>query len=140
MAHEKHMPRVFIALAAALVLSACQAAAPAPSGQPLIGSWGGQHIGLELTAEGGALDYDCAAGAIEGPVIPDPAGRFTARGTHAPGHGGPDRIGETPPQIAAEYSGRVTGGRMTLAVRVPGLELGPFNLERDAAPTILRCL
>ena len=73
-------------------------------------------------------------------MIPDSMGRFNVRGTHAPGHGGPDRIGETPPQIAAEYSGRVTGGRMTLAVRTPGLELGPFILQRDAAPTIMRCL
>ena len=128
-------------LFALIVLSACEAARPSP-GEPLTGSWGGQHVALALTWEGGTLEYDCAAGAIDEAVRPDSSGRFSVHGTHTPGHGGPDRVGEEAPALPADYEGRVGGSRMTLSVRVlsSGLELGPFTLERGATPIITRCL
>ena len=88
------------------------------------------------------LEYDCAAGTIDEPVRPDSAGRFSVRGTHTPGHGGPERVGEEVQRLPANYEGRVSGSRMTLSVRViaSGLELGPFTIERDARPVIMRCL
>lgn len=133
--------RILGSLFALIVLNACQAALP-PSGEPLAGSWGGQHVALELSREGGRLEYDCAAGSIDEAVRPDSSGRFSVRGTHTPGHGGPERVGEEPVALPANYDGRVRGERMTLIVRVvsSGLELGPFTLERGATPVILRCL
>jgi hypothetical protein len=133
------MPRWGLALAGLLV-AACQSVA-APTA-PLTGSWGGQHIGLTLTAEGGRLDYDCAAGTIDPPLSLDRDSWFHARGTHSPGQGGPDRIGYEPPRLPATYEGWVRGDRMTLRVRVPstGAELGPFTLRRGAEPILVRCL
>lgn len=124
----------------ALLVSACQAAPP--PGETMTGSWGGQHIALELTAQSGRLQYDCAAGTIDEPVRPDASGRFLAHGTHTPGHGGPERIGEEAPASPADYEGRVNGGHMILSVRIPALgqELGPFTLEHGAAPNITACL
>ncbi|MGQ0533265.1 MAG: hypothetical protein ACT4OF_11335 [Caulobacteraceae bacterium] len=132
------MRRFFIVLLA--LLAACQAAPPAPAGAPLTGSWGGEHIGLELSAAGGRLDYDCAAGTIDQPVRPDASGRFTARGTHTPNTGGPERIDVPRPRVEATYTGGVNGDRLTLSVRTPDAELGPFTLARGAEPMLMRCL
>jgi hypothetical protein len=126
---------------ALIALGACQAAPPLITA-PLTGSWGGRHIALELASHGGTLEYDCAAGTIDEPVRPDSAGRFFVHGTHTPGHGGPDRVGEQAPVLPADYEGRISGSRMTLSVRVvpSGLELGPFMIERGATPMVVRCL
>lgn len=109
---------------------------------PLIGSWGGEHVGLALTASGGTLEYDCAAGTIDGPVRPDGNGRFLATGSHTPGTGGPEQIGSPRPTYTASYSGQVTGEGMTLSVNVPsrGIVIGPYRLRRGAPPKLLRCL
>ncbi len=125
----------------AAMLGACQASTP-PSADGLLGVWGGQHVRLDLTATGGALEYDCATGSIDEPVRPDQSGAFSARGTHSPSHGGPARIGETPSRLPATYSGRISGARMRLTVRVNSAnpDLGPFELKRGADATLMRCL
>ena len=123
----------------ALALAAC--VAPPPPGPPG-DSWGGRGIALSLDAGGGRLEYDCAAGTIDEPLRPDAAGRFTASGTHTPGHGGPDRIDQPPASFPARYAGTVRGAEMRLEVDVPArdLQLGPFTLRRGAEPVLLRCL
>lgn len=136
-----HYVRILAGSFALIVLSACQAA-PQPPVETITGSWGGQHVSLELAPQGGTLEYDCAAGTIDEPVRPDSSGRFSVHGTHIPGHGGPDREGEEVPVLPADYEGRVSGSHMTLSVHVTpsGLELGHFTVERGAAPVIMRCL
>jgi hypothetical protein len=122
-----------------VLLGAC--AALPPLGTPVTGDWGGRHVHLKLTAAGGALDYDCAAGTIDGPLRPDADGAFSAEGTHTPGRGGPDTEGQAPPTYRVRYAGVVRGKRMRLHGRVDnGAVLGPFSLRRDAEPTIVRCL
>ena len=130
------------AIAAVLLLLGCETAGIAEPESALAGSWGGHHVSLVLEPGGGRLEYNCAAGEIYGPLRPDARGRFAATGIHIPGHGGPDRVGEAPPRLPAEYSGRVEGEVMALRVRVPstGVDLGPFALRRGAEPVILRCL
>ena len=129
-----------------LLACACQApgvAAPGASGRAIVtGAWGGRHVGVELGPGGGRLEYDCASGEIDGPVRPDHLGRFTARGYHTPGHGGPAREGEILPRWRALYWGRLSGRTMTLRVRIAetGVELGPFTLRRDVEPITFRCL
>lgn len=122
-----------------LVLAGCATSPPADV--PLTGRWGGPHVGLELTREGGALEYDCAAGLIEGPVLPRGDGTFESQGKHTPGTGGPERVGEVRPTYEALYGGTVRGDRMTLLVRVEnGILIGPLTLRRGAEPVLLRCL
>lgn len=107
-----------------------------------MGSWGGLHIGLELAADGGRLEYDCAHGTIEGPVIPGHQGRFAATGTHFAEHGGPVREGEQEEGRPARYRGRLSGRRLTLTVTLADSneEIGTFTLVRGAAPRIMKCL
>ena len=97
---------------------------------------------LALRNGGGDLEYDCAAGRIEGPLLTDRTGRFTANGYHSPGQGGPERQGYEPPRLAAVYTGRVQGEVMTLTVSVPstGGQIGPLTLRHNAQPMIMRCL
>lgn len=127
------------AFVVALALAGC-VGAPPPG--PLGDSWGGRGIALALDAGGGRLEYDCAAGTIDGPLVPDAAGRFTAAGTHTPGHGGPERIDQPPASFPARYAGTVRGAEMRLEVDVPAraLHLGPFTLRRGEEPVLLRCL
>lgn len=129
-----------LALVSLLAATAC-ASAPRTAA-PLLGEWGGRHVGLVLSTSGGTLDYDCAAGRIDGPVVPGRDGRFVAEGSHSPGHGGPERIGEQHPSYRALYSGTVRGGTMMLEIDVPerGFRIGPYRLERGAQPLLMRCL
>ncbi|HEV2043995.1 MAG TPA: hypothetical protein VGR05_04875 [Sphingomicrobium sp.] len=128
-----------IAMLCLIALTGCTTM---PSNQSVVGRWGGQHVGLELGTAGGTLDYDCAAGTIEGPLLVDAAGRFTAKGTHTPGIGGPAQIGVTPRSHPANYSGSVRDDTMTLVVEVPAIpaRIGPVSLRRGAEPVLLRCL
>jgi hypothetical protein len=125
----------------AVICIGCAGASPARE-RPLTGSWGGQHIGLELTAQGGRIEYDCAHGTIDGPVVPDREGRFEALGTHTAEHGGPVREGEEEPGEPARYVGKVAGETMTLTVILSGSgdEAGTFTLTRGASPRLVKCL
>ena len=133
------MRRAAVLTAAAAALAAC-ASFPG-AGVPLTGEWGGRHVGLKLGGSSGVLDYDCAAGTIDGPLLPRADGTFEVHGRHTPGTGGPEREGEVRPSFRTRYSGVVQGRRMTLEARVEnGVLLGPFTLVKGAEPIIFRCL
>jgi hypothetical protein len=122
----------------------CAAGSPASPDKSgaLTGSWGGQHISLEATDEGARIEYDCAHGAIDGPVVPGRDGRFEAAGTHAAEHGGPVHEGESEEGQPARYRGELKGNTLTLTVTLAGSgeEVGTFTLSRGAAPRLVKCL
>jgi hypothetical protein len=107
-----------------------------------LGRWGGSHVSMDVTTAGAHLEYDCAEGVIEERLRLDADGRFTAVGSHTPGHGGPIRVGEILPSFRARYDGRVSGDRMDLLVTLTetGDVLGPFELRRGASGQLLKCL
>lgn len=121
------------------LLAAC--ATPPPASHPIVGEWGGTHVGLSLTPTGGTLEYDCAAGTLFGPLVPRPDGTFDAQGIHTPGWGGPEIEGQVLPSYRVRYSGTVRRGVMNLQGRLEnGVALGPFVLRRGSEPIIFRCL
>src|SRR5215211_7025508 len=79
------------------------------------GDWGGEHIGLVVTANGATIEYDCAIGTIDTQLIATD-GSFSASGTHTRGHGGPIRQDEIPDKHPTRYEGRVDGETMILDV------------------------
>jgi len=136
------MPHLRTVLGLGLViLCGCTVGGRLPSENAgLEGAWGGLHAGLTLTAEGGTISYDCAHGTLQAPARPDREGRFEVIGVHVREHGGPARVGETLESEPARYLGQVTGDRMVLQVLVGSDTLGPFTLQRGAAPELFRCL
>lgn len=113
-----------------------------PTSADLFGEWGGEHIGLTVTAAGATLEYDCASGTIDEPLIPDANGRFQARGTFVPGKGGPAVEGEEPVRHEALHQGTTDGKSMTLRVTRldSGESVGTFFLALGAPPRVFRCL
>lgn len=134
----RRAPKTALAL---LIIGLAASCATPTTPAPLAGTWGGRGIGLALGPDGGALEYDCAAGRIDGPLAARGGGNFSAVGSHTPGTGGPERVDRPRPSYPATYSMDVRGDRMTLRGRVAnGQALGPFELRRGAEPTLMRCL
>jgi hypothetical protein len=129
-------------VATAALLGCASAGEAKKKVQPLAGSWGGNHAGLTLTPEGGTLAYDCAAGSIDEPLVPNSIGEFSVRGTHTPGTGGPVQQGVEPQSYDATYQGSVKAQTITfrVIVRSTGLVMGPLTLRKDAPAVLMRCL
>jgi hypothetical protein len=132
-------PECALALLISLAAAGC-VTKPTPIVAP--GPWGGSHVSMQVTSAGARLEYDCADAVIEEPLHPDAEGRFTATGSHTPGHGGPIRVGEILPAFRARYDGHVDGERMSLVVTLmeTGVVLGPFQLRRGSSGLLVRCL
>jgi len=126
-----------LVLLSLLALGGCMAFDQGP--MALTGSWGGPHIGVDLTGGLGAVEFDCAAGSIDQPIIS--GGPFRVPGTYRPGASGPVRVGQIFTAKRATYSGTATKRTMTMMVTLEdGEVLGPFDLTLGAAPQITRCL
>jgi hypothetical protein len=132
-------------VATGLMVAAIACSNPTGPGDRLpTGTWGGDHVALEVTVEGGRIEYDCAHGNLGEPLVVDRSGRFDVTGTHTPEHGGPVREDEALVSHPARYVGRVDGGLMTLTVTVTVTNtaetLGTFALTRGVAGRLLKCL
>ncbi|HZF41490.1 MAG TPA: hypothetical protein VE715_21915, partial [Blastocatellia bacterium] len=44
------------------------------------GAWGGPHIRLAVSDSSATIEYDCAHGQIDGPLVTDRRGRFDLKG------------------------------------------------------------
>jgi len=109
---------------------------------PVLGEWGGEHLGLVATIQGAELEFDCATGRTSEAIVPDASGRFSVAGFHSPGHGGPIREDEETPELPARFDGTVRGDLMTIRITLPAsaTELGPYTLVRGASPHVIKCL
>jgi hypothetical protein len=105
------------------------------------GTWGGEHIGLEVTEQGGQVEYDCAHGTIDEKVVADDRGRFDLRGTHVREHGGPVRKDETADTHPARFAGEIKGDTMTLTVTETDTKVvvGTFTLVYGQKPHVVKC-
>src|SRR5262245_56739002 len=115
-------------------------ASPEPTKRPpLKGNWGGEGAGVQITEGGAQLVFDCAKGAIEGPIAPDEDGRFEVTGRYVK-----EEPGSTPEQrqgVGARYLGQLDGNTLTLSVRLTLSRdvLGPFTLTRNRKPRVREC-
>lgn len=105
-----------------------------------IGLWGGEHLRLLVTRSGGELEFDCAAGVIEEPIVLNDRGRFEARGSYTPEHGGPGHDGR-PASVRARYAGAVVSDTMKLTVTDERSRtlIGTFQLKRGADTLLAKC-
>jgi len=108
----------------------------------LTGVWGGKHIGILVSDSSTTLEYDCAHGTIDEPIIPDDDGSFEVSGVHVFEHGGAIRIDEVLDEHPALYKGHIAGNEMTLVLVLTDTEteIDTFLLTRGVNPLIYKCL
>ena len=132
-----------VAVLAAMV-SVASCGAPMAADQPIVapGSWGGDHIRVDVTPAGAMIEYDCAHGTMDEPLSLDRSGRLSAAGTHTFEHGGPIRVDEPPNRHPARYDGRLVADRLQLTVTVTDTRqvIGDFTATFGAASRLLKCL
>ena len=93
-----------------------------------------------VSSSGASIEYDCASGKIDGPIVLDANGGFSARGSYVPEHGGPRR-GDDASASRARYTGRVRGAsmRLTVSLEQSKTPLGAFTLRRGNDPLLTKC-
>ena len=103
------------------------------------GVWGGQHINIEVGEKSARIEYDCASGVINGPLIVDSSGNFNLRGTHRIERGGPIRADDDSKGHPATYTGSIKGNTMTLTLKVGEGEAETFTLEKGKEGELVKC-
>jgi len=138
MKHSSSVPPLLLVV---VLVSATATCAGPLTGPVKPGDWGGEHIALVVTANGASVEYDCASGTVDQPLVAA-EGRFTAVGTHTRGHGGPVRDDEIPDRHPARYDGQVDEETMTLEVTLldSGEKLGRYTLVHGRSPSVFKCL
>lgn len=104
--------------------------------------WGGTGISLEVTSDGGKLDYDCAHGTITEKIVLDHEEEFIVKGFHAKEHGGPVRENEDTAGQPAIYRGSISGDSMSLKVTLTDTDetVGTFALTRGKTGRVRKCM
>jgi hypothetical protein len=121
---------------------------PNPSPGPIVtpvqqGHWGGTGIKLDVTANGGSYELDCAHGTIDQPLVADENGSFHATGTIT-SEGGP--VGPTPrPAHPAQFDGVLhSSSQMSLTITTMTDASHPtsatYQLQFGNAGTLVKCL
>ena len=104
------------------------------------GTWGGEHVLVNVTEAGARIEFDCAHGVIEQSIPLDGDGRFDVRGHHVQEGPGPTRVDES--GQPARYAGRVSGDSMTLTVSLEGNQrqsIGDYTLTFGKTARIRKC-
>ena len=132
---------LFALLFVVVGVSACKDDSTGPTAFRVEGTWGAEHIVLTADRSGGTLEYDCAVGTIDQPLIVGSDGQFDLVGTHTRGAGLPVHQGELPDIHPARYSGHVSGNTMTLTVRLTdtGDVLGPYTIVHGNGGSLYLC-
>ena len=105
------------------------------------GTWGGDHIRIDVVEGSATIEYDCANGTIQGPLKVNSDGKFDLRGMHNKEHGGPVRSDEEPNSHSARYEGWTDGKTMKLKVVLPDAkeEIGSFTLVHGRVGRVMKC-
>ena len=103
------------------------------------GVWGGQHINIEVGEKSAKIEYDCANGVINGPLVVESDGSFKLQGTHKTERGGPIRAGDDTKGQPATYTGSIKGKTMTLTLKVGDGEAETFTLEKGKEGRLVKC-
>ena len=106
------------------------------------GSWGGDQINVTVDSNSATIEYSCARGTINGPLVLDSKGRFKLTGMHMQEHGGPIRNDEGSNAKPAVYTGTVSGKTMNLTVKLTGTNqtIGTFKLTQGQEGKVFRCM
>lgn len=114
---------------------------PPSDGRLALGTWGGDDAGVIATDSVTHVHVGCTSGDMPGNIALDGDGRFTVDGSYILlVH--PVLIG---PELPAQFSGRVSGRTLTLAIAVNDtvenriVALGPVTVVYGRAPDMGPC-
>lgn len=137
-----HRERLGLALWAVLVAGCGESALLPPSNDQLaIGTWGGDNSGVIVTDSAAHVHVGCTFGDMPGDIPLDATGRFTIDGSYVL-RAYPVQVG---PRLPAQFSGRVSGGTLTLAIAVNDtvekkvVALGPITVVYGRQPQMGPC-
>jgi hypothetical protein len=120
-------------------LAAAVACHNAPGGPitDIVGTWGGDNVGLIATDSSAHVHIGCTLGDTNGAIRPDADGRFDATGTYNVDAYPIDR-GILHP---ARFTGQIIGTTMTLTVNLTDTtrQLGPVTLVLGKEPKMGPC-
>lgn len=103
------------------------------------GVWGGSHIQIKVGPKSATIEYDCASGVINGPLVVDRNGNFNLHGSHRAERGGPVRADDEARQIPATYTGTIKGNTMTLTLKIADSDEETFTLEKGREGELFKC-
>jgi hypothetical protein len=105
------------------------------------GVWGGQHIRAEVTDSGADIEFDCAHGTIDQPIVLDGKGSFDVKGKFTPERGGPVRRDEKSNDRLVRYVGQVKDQELTLTITNAGTKetIDSFTLTHGSDGRIMKC-
>ena len=103
------------------------------------GEWGGQHVRLTVEDAGGTIEFDCAHGSLDEPLLLDSSGHFDVKGRLV-AEGGPVQKHEAETARPARYRGESDGQHLSLQVTLEGGEdAGTFSLAKGSPPRLFKC-
>lgn len=112
-----------------------------PDGHLVLGTWGGDNAGVIATDSVTHIHIGCSFGDIPGRLAVAPDGHFTAEGSYVL-RAYPIMVG---PSLPAQFTGRVSGRTLTLAVAVNDtvekkpVALGPVSVVYGRSPNLGPC-
>lgn len=126
-----------------LLLGSCSGSSllPPSDGILAVGTWGGDNSGVIVTDSAVHVHVGCTFGDMPGNVPLDATGRFTVDGSYVL-RAYPVQIG---PSLPAQFSGRVEGRTLTLAIAVDDtveqkvVALGPITVVYGRDPEMGPC-
>ncbi len=111
-----------------------------PGSSPLTGTWRSHFAEVTLSAQGGSIQFSCASGAINAPVILNAQGEFSVDGTYTQGSGVAPPPGSEPTPKPVVYSGKVSSNTLTFSYQTQGGSIsGPFTVVRDSSDKVIFC-
>ena len=125
-----------------LLVGSCSGSSLLPSdGILAVGTWGGDNSGVIVTDSAVHVHVGCTFGDMPGNIQLDATGRFTIDGSYVL-RAYPVQIG---PSLPAQFSGRVAGRTLTLAIAVHDtverkiVALGPITVVHGRDPEMGPC-
>jgi hypothetical protein len=126
-----------------LLVGSCSGSSllPPSDGILAVGTWGGDNSGVIVTDSAVHVHVGCTFGDMPGNVQLDQDGRFTVDGSYVL-RAYPIQIG---PSLPAQFSGRVSGRTLTLAIAVHDtverkvVALGPITVVYGRDPEMGPC-
>jgi hypothetical protein len=105
------------------------------------GVWGGQHIRAEVTDSGANLEFDCAHGTIDQPIVMDGKGSFDVKGKFTTERGGPTRRDEESNDRLVRYIGHLNDQALSLTIIDAGTKekIDRFTLTHGSDGRIMKC-